>query len=319
MSKSVRNEKNRLRLAILKQRADYRAFWDECGEKMTKAVEQCFDLGEFSRTREYLRFSMDCTEKLRRFNIVNPFPLAGGVRGEMLAALAALNPYDEKMPKQIPFKFLDDKAAIWQVVRHKPGDPWEPCEHSSFCFSRDEPVRLNPSERLLKVDLSRKKSELIAEFATFLDRVEYSRDTFLCNEPEGDEDELAGFTDDMRDNYRQWEQDNSRYRNECWKHLEIWKMRRQRKSFSTIASELKMKIPAAKKGFAHAFELIEGRKYDPVSFKQYKEMHKSELKRTCNDCPERPTCTELCPDALQYSEQEHAAQQHLLPNKPLLS
>ena len=319
-SNSIRDEKKRLRLALLKQRIDYRAFWEQYSEKVTKALEVFLSANEnlhndptqyCTERSEYYPLIKEFSNGLRHFGIGSPLPDGAGRPLDIKTALSALDPFNDEIPEWLPISFSDDQPGIWQVVCGTPSVSWTeaPGEHYSQCIipNNETLIPLEPSERLLKVDISRRKSELIAEFTTFLDRVKAHRDAFS-----------AGKKMSAEANYAQWEQDNSRYREECWQHLEVWKMRRQRKSFDTIAKEQKMKVPAAKKSFARAFELIEERKYDPALFKKYKEVKIVELKNICDNCHERTTCTEECPDALQYSGQDEVKQHDFITYTPPL-
>ena len=103
-----------------------------------------------------------------------------------------------------------------------------------------------------------------------------------------------------------WEPDNARHRKEAWQHLEVWKARRKRKGFAEIAQELGYKTEdAAKKSFYKAYELSQGRDYDPEKLKpRIWRFEKEEVARSCATCPDRATCTELCPDVLLYVDHD---------------
>lgn len=301
----------RLRLALLKERADYRTFWETYGgKKITDAVNR------YVKGEPTPKIIFDFNERLARFGVKSPFPVRGAIAANVVNILDTLNPYKE-VPEDIPYgplglKFSDDKPAICQVVQEDPGGLWRPVETMASFYDKNTTVPLKPFERLLRIDLSRKRSELISDFIKFLDRVDLSRNAFLSG------DMPKGKLEDIADNYAIWEQDNTRFRKECWQHLKVWKMRRQKKSYAAIARELNIRIPAAKKSFARAFELIEGKKYDPELFIKYKSVNLPELKRTCDNCPTRSTCTELCPDGLRYGNQDYVPQQHLIPkNRPV--
>ena len=155
--------------------------------------------------------------------------------------------------------------AVKQIV--KPGDPLE-CAEGIF---RSNP-ELEPNERLLLVDLAQPRQQLMQEFKRFLAKASKNQ---------------------------------NRHRTEAWQHLKVWRLRRQRKPFIEIARQTGLTVPAAKLAFARAFELIEGRRYDPVYYaQQYKTIESLELKKTCADCAERNTCVDLCPDVLSYIDQD---------------
>jgi len=264
----------RLRLAFLKESSNYRLFWQETGEDRASGRE---------------RF---CAELARRFGI--KVPLYNIYRQDAFAAVtSALDPFQTDIPSRLPFRFDVAESPITQVVDFN--DPHCPCEWN-HCMAM--PQQIKPHERILKVDLSRKRGELLAEFTRLLDSVQQQREWNI-----------------YADNYGQWAQDNSRHRREAWAHLEIWRLRRQRKTFAEIADALSIQLSAAKKGFARAYEQIEGRGYDPERFgEQYKQVHAKELAKTCETCPLRETCTELCPDVLNYIDQDHTPRAERLIN-----
>jgi hypothetical protein len=126
-------------------------------------------------------------------------------------------------------------------------------------------------EALLLVNLRKSKKQLMTEFEAFLDLAS---------------DEL----------------DSSRYRKETLKALEVWKLRRKRKSYFDIAQTLKLTPGAAKQAFYRAYELTQGYKYDPETF-QYEKPKMV----CCETCPTRENCKDIkdfCPDALYYINQD---------------
>lgn len=302
-----KSKSDRLRLALLKERADYRTLWGQYGgENLADAVSR------YKKSGVVEKITCNFNNGLARFGIEPPFPVRGPVFN-LNILLDVLNPYKE-VPEEIPFgiKFSSDQRSICQILQQEPDDLWQPFETTASFYDKESTISLKPSERLLRVDLSNKRSKLISDFINFLDDVNLNRNAFLSSEtPEGKLHNIFL-------NYSAWEQKKTRFRKESWQHLKVWKMRRQRKSYAIIAHELEIKIPAAKKSFARAFELIEGRKYDPTFFKDYKKIHLHELNNPCEDCPERATCPELCPDALQYANQDQVKQHHLIPKNPIL-
>lgn len=144
--------------------------------------------------------------------------------------------------------------------------------------------KVKPYERFYSVDLRKKKKQIIREFEEFLNNAYRYRD-YLKTET--------------------WGPDNSRLRAEAWTHLEVWKLRRKRLPFSKIAEQLKLTEDNAKKSFYRAYELTQGRKYDPEMLKkQVWLVKKEELKKTCDKCPNRDTCTVLCPEILRFIDQD---------------
>lgn len=99
---------------------------------------------------------------------------------------------------------------------------------------------------------------------------------------------------------------HKRFRSEQLKALEVWEFRRARKTFPQIAKILNIKEPTAKKRFYKAYELLFGRKYNPSDYEK-PEIKKKYLRRTCKTCKERQTCTDLCPDVIEFVGQEMQA------------
>ena len=60
----------------------------------------------------------------------------------------------------------------------------------------------------------------------------------------------------------------------------------------------------SKKKFYRAYELIYGKKYDPVRYRR-PAIEKEDIKVHCGNCSKRSTCKELCPTALAYVEQDN--------------
>jgi len=141
---------------------------------------------------------------------------------------------------------------------------------------------LLPHERLLVVDLRKKKSELLKEFGVFFDRVKYHRENTRDSE--------------WGKNYSRWELDTTRTRDEAWQPLRIWKLRREKKGYAAIARIMEMTVGAVKMSFYKAHKIIEGFPYDR---EKYKLKHWN--LRECASCKEHPDrggpCKELCPDA----------------------
>ncbi len=94
-----------------------------------------------------------------------------------------------------------------------------------------------------------------------------------------------------------------RFRKESVDAMEVWEARRLRKPFKDIASEFAITEDAAKKRYYRAFEIIHGKKYDPVNYEK-PEIKKEYLKKVCETCEEREYCTDLCPDVLAYVIQD---------------
>jgi hypothetical protein len=197
-------------------------------------------------------------------------------------ALKILDPATKETPAELPFYFYDDVPAIAHELARRP-----------FEAGSIDTSYLKPSERLLRVDLSRKKSELLAEFKAFLDQVDRFR-------------KADTLPKEWADNYQTWTPDTSRERAEAWHQLEIWRMRKERIPFSEIARAMEITQDAAKKAFYRAYERTQGRAYEPDRYrKDGQKTNTWDLTKTCQTCPDRQTCTELCPEILRFADQDY--------------
>jgi len=259
-------EEWRLRLALLKESTAYRAFWDEYGHRGEELTGD--ELAEFNGLlRETFGIALDPFRRPEWFD--------------------RLDPYKQNDAAIVRFHY--PLPAISLVMGGTP-------EEHRYRTTASE---LKPSERLLRVDLSRKRSELLREFTLFLDLVEAH-----CGSGDVPEDWTL--------NYAAWQPDNSRFRSEAWQALEVWRLRRQRKTYKDIARTLGIGLQAAKMAFRRAYELIEGKPYMPEAFKRENlPVSTSELGKTCLDCPIRSTCKELCPDMLRFVDQDYGSQREV--------
>ena len=278
------NEADLLRLALLKERAAYRAFWKEHPvEQILKAYERF--LVDFEGRPEDKIIICKFNSHLYKFGI-RPI---GNTLESIEESLKVLDPFSDNTPTRIPFDFKNQPSIVEFYLDELP----DPLGEIGYVTRLDLPLK--PSERLLKVDLSRKRSELLAEFTHFLDAVDYFRQS---------DDVSPNFTE----NYKEWNPDRTRFVKEAWRHLEVWQLRRQRQPFFEISRITGLSVDTAKKSFARAYELIEGRQYNPEGYRElYKEIITPELKKTCATCSERDTCSDLCPDVLAFIDQDYTS------------
>ena len=273
---------DRLRLALLKENRHFRGFWARWANTPLWEAE----VDTLSRFSEELAAFGMCVE-------IKALHTMGWVDGWRQVA-TVLNPAVEELPETLPLHF-DRPAAMALVVDNSdPDAPWESYQR----VSQERATALRPSERLLLINLERPKAEILTAVADYIDTVNELR-----REP----------PDRLRDNYAQWSVEATRRRQETWDHLRVWRLRRQRKTYLEIKRSTGIRVPAAKKAFARAFELIEGRKFDPVYYqKHYEKINKFELPTTCGTCPHRNTCSDPCPDMLAFIDQDQVGQSHLL-------
>ncbi len=301
---------DRLRMALLKEKAAYRDFWKEYDDERILAADR----------------------EIREYYAMNPNPICGGRSGpdpncsattvlydfftglcsfniffegecpcgeDLKSALYVLNPFHEEVPDNLPFHFYVC-PPVAQLVDFT-DDPFAALDgkitpEHHYLLSTDLAVsHLQPWGRLLRIDLRRSKKDIMKDISCYLDRV-----AELRKKPVG-----------WADNYKKWQPDVSREQKEAWRDLQIWRMRRgpRKKPFLQISRELGIKVDAAKKAFAQAYLLIEEHPLDGSHIKKrLKEVDLEELRRTCATCPEKPerggTCKEPCPDVLAFIEQD---------------
>jgi len=299
---------DRLRLALLKESSLYRKFWDEYGDEKVLSADhekqeyclknpvpkgelRCF-VGAPDPACPAAKVGFDFFVGLNSFDIAFKGPLPTGEK--MKTVLDILNPYQGELPDNLPFYF-HEYPPVAQLI-DSTGDPYDALkgkvtpEHH-YIVPTDLAIRqLQPWQRLLRIDLSRSKKDIMKDVGWFLDRV-----AELKKEPVG-----------WSGNYALWQTDVSRARKEVWRDLEIWRMRRgtNKKTFPQISRTLRIKVDAAKKAFAHAYFLIEGHQYDPERFKQlYQKSRAKEVKLPCDGCQQISSCDPKnypCPDLIYF-------------------
>lgn len=281
-----------LRLALLKERADYRGWFTVA---LRKTVEAAYArIGEENAKGPGYIPDEETINALAAFKgeLRHRFGIRGLTIPPSLTPTAWLDVLDpavnvEEIPAKIRRAILPRlfyTPGVWEVV---PKSVHLPCsnKHPAEGWETTSP-ECAPYERFWKIDLRKKRSQLLREFKARLDSVDAQRGM----NPEA---------------YEAWDQDRSRKREQAWQHLEVWKLRRERKGFIEIAKALRLKTrtgklatSTAKMRFYRAYELIEGHTYDQ---EKYKLTHWN--LRECATCPEHPDrggkCKELCPDILE--------------------
>jgi len=266
-------ENARLRLALLKENFEYRAFFTEFKRWIAKNPD--------SEVWPGLGF-----QRIFHLALYPGSPLYKDI-------LKAVDPFEEHPPNidhYLPNLFHDPG-----VTRIDPGSSSivEGSHRTLWHFLEGGP---KPWERLYAVDLRKPKTQIEREFKAYVDLA-------FTNKADPDHHPI----------YDEWEANEARRRKETWRHLKVWKLRKKRQSFSNIANQLDISVDVAKKSFARAFELTQGKKYDPELYRREAWAVKmNELARTCDVCPDRSTCVELCPDMLAFVDQDHAAQKQKL-------
>ena len=310
---------DRLRMALLKEKSAYREFWKKFGG--AEGV-----IATYRLKQEYYKKNPDpighvapghnCPADKDFYEfVVGLFGSFGIVVTDELTYdslqknLEALNPYPEELPDPLPFHFRQS-PAVTQLVDWNINNA--PSEHD-YTVPVDVAIkRLQPWERLVRIDLRRRNEDILNELSRFLKRVAASRkNPESCNHLRVTADCRVEHID-WADNYEQWQLDDTRARVEVWRNIKIYRMRRgaNKKNFKQIGKELGMKADAAKQAFASVYSRIEGRKYDNDK-KLLKKVDKEELKRTCATCRDKPerggNCKVPCQDVMSFIKQDYGS------------
>jgi hypothetical protein len=271
-----------LRLAILKERADYRKYFTVERRKAVESAYSKIEKGNAKgpgyipdeKTSDTLA---DFQGELRfRFGIRDSLPTRHnhpplGQALDLLDPRADAREIPEAVRRSVlPHLFYTPGIrevipASVQARRGRGEAPW-----------RTTSPDCEPYERLWKIDLRKKPSQLLREFKGALAAVDGHR--------EMDPGAYAG-----------WTQDRTRKRAEAWTHLKVWQLRRRipKPSFAEIGKELRITEEAAKKSLLRAGELIYGR---PFTRKVWEEM--------------REEYSELCPEMFE----ERISTREYMPN-----
>jgi hypothetical protein len=301
-----------LNLTILKENFEYLTFFEKFKEMNSESFILEVRLDSDESFDDCLERIWSLAKKGLPFlkDLLSPF----GINASILEVLLALGmPFSEVLSLFDPKKDLTDVSSQ-HLLEHLPNLFYSPgmfqivfekdtAEHFNIIEYKSPQTilpKLRPYERLIKVDLRKKKKDLEMEFKEFLEyayKHKEHADSIKRDEPHTNSPFL--------DRYRTWEMDKGRYRDEAWTQLEVWHLRKQRKLFAEIAKELTLTEDTAKKSFYRAYELTQGKPYDPEMLrKEIWIVRKSELQKICENCPDRDTCTILCPEALAYVDQD---------------
>ena len=266
----------RLRLMLLKENFEYRKFFETF-----KALTENF-------SDDYYSYPI---ESFYKFGMIGISSVVLKVSLEQL--LDVLDPQKDltETPSKVTSWILSHIFYSHAVEQIKFNNEPKTEGVAVRALNAVERAGLKPYERLIKIDLRKEKVKIKEEFGIFLDYVYKFRDFSISRQ------ENNHFYDMIPN--------NTRDRQETWRHLEVWKLRKKRLPFSKIAEQLKLTEDNTKKSFYKACELTQGRKYEPEMLK--KEIWRvkiEELQKTCDNCPDRDTCTMLCPEVLGLVDQD---------------
>lgn len=265
-------EETKIRLAVLKENFEYQDFFDQFMKWIKEADKGVWPGLGFNK---YGLFGL-------RYLIVSPAYKRDQVY-DLINPRTEIESFPEKMLRSILPRLFYEPAVKLIEVKGKENYDLSELGTGIPMWVIDK-KGLKSSERIYIVDLSRKKKEIMAEFEGYLDRA---------------------FSKDIE---KDWKPYKKRNRKETWIHLQTWRLRRQRKDFLEIAKSLDITVDAAKKSFYRAYELTQGKKYDPDALrKEIWRVKINEIKITCDTCLKRKDCDVLCPDILRYVDQDQAS------------
>ena len=237
-------DKSKLKLAFLKENLDYQKKFEEVINcPLDKKIRLFFDniVEKFGLNKNFLReaysFKISPTEVLA---LLNPFKNYREVTSKklvnMLPNLFVRPAIIELFKAQKLARFGEPVTKTWDI--------------------------LEPYERLLKIDLRKRKSELLNEFQNYIEHESGIQEAAKQVWPKN-----------LQLSYLLWEPENERQRKEAWIQLEVWKLRKQYKCYPEIAMLLNLKKDTAKKSFYKAHERIYGKPYSKSTFKDIVRQH----------------------------------------------
>lgn len=295
-----------LRLALLKESYPYRSYWLQYRKSILLAIEKinqfandpakkCNETDGHSRAicKKKCIISKYCHESSKfLLDLGNEFEFVAFEFLEKI--LPTLDPFNkEELPEDLYIVFTDRLPPITQV-HLKENSPRE-FRHGTFW--KEGKSYLNPHQRMFIIDLTRRKGEILDCFEGYLNLVEELRD----------EAELfPEVNDPLFKNYAKWKPERNRKRDtETWTALKVWQLARNNKSFPEISRETGLKIETARKAFWRIFKLLEKDKHSKRVFnKKYAEIIKEDLKIICDTCPQKKSCSTVCPDIMKYADQD---------------
>jgi hypothetical protein len=257
-------ESAKLKLALLKENFNFERFYEEL-ENDPYSV--CPELRRTDEGEESFRDRICDIEAENgllfgghgeTFGVNERFLLEAQLVGVSVSELLTLlNPMKDpidvssrKVLQMLPILFL--QRGVQELYRVEKLARWG--EQTDKGWSK-----LGPHERLLLIDLRKRKQQLIEEFQNFI-----NKEVSLQKAARATRDKWQG----MPFSYLLWEPYNSRQRKETWKQLEVWKLRKQDKTFKDVARELNITEDTARKSFYAGWFKTQGYAYDRERFRE---------------------------------------------------
>lgn len=155
-------------------------------------------------------------------------------------------------------------------------------ERNGTILQESQNIEMRPYERLLKLDMRRKKADIVAELDAFIDR---------------EQKRYRRYTDEG------WNPDSTRSSKEAWTQLKIWQLWKQGQGFKRIVPQVNMTYDAVKMAFHKAYERIYNIPYNIIDVweNESRSVPMPDIKQFCKNCSDYP-CKTPCPEYLELIE-----------------
>lgn len=275
--KSLRNsfrenlEQSKLRLALLKRNFEYQKFFSaflDCYKEHRKVHDGVWPGKDFAKFGLVcLRFFVGHPQYREIIDLVNPQKDISACSNNLVADV-------------LPRLFYDHAVELIEVGKISHLEEGGTLSRIWVVNERG----LKPWERLYKVNLSKKKTQIMKEFEGYLERA------YLKNAEDST-----------------WSPNRKRNRDEAWVQLEVWDLwsdagrKPWQRTFRAISREVGRKESTVKSQWYRAYELINGEPYDPIS-KYSTEEKRAEADQLCAQCPSGMTCYKKTGDWIPCSD-----------------
>lgn len=255
-------DSSKLKLEFLKENHEYQQKFEELRDyPFSKKIPIFFDfiVNKFGLNKKFLQKAQSF-----KFSFTEIDALLEPIKEPNKA-------FSRKLINMLPILFTQD--GIEELFKIRKLARWEEYKNRDWNY-------LNPSERILKIDLRKRKSELIKELRNYIERElslqKAAKQVWEIDQP------LS---------YLLWEPENERQRKEAWSQLKVWKLRKQYINFNQIAIKLKIKKDTAKKRFYKAYERIYRKPFDKSKFKDVVLQNLEQHIKTGSDSVEKQKST----------------------------
>lgn len=192
----------------------------------------------------------------------------------------------EKNISQLSQKTIDilpdlfEQPTIYIGIKSKGGGVQ--LERKGTTILREGHIEPEPYERLLKLDMRRKKADILSEINSLIDR---------------EQNKYRRYTDEG------WNPDSTRSSKEAWTQLKIWQLWKQGQGFKRIVPQVNMTYDAVKMAFHKAYERIYNIPYNIIDVweNESRSVPMPDIKQFCKNCSDYP-CKIPCPEYLELIE-----------------